>query len=106
MDLLKVFGANNINTLADLDIDKNIENVNADMSRIIIEELLPLYKNNEKIMSLIELSKKMWLTEDDKTGFLGLFAYDYFYYLHKILQSINTNKIFDDKYDILYNKLK
>mgnify|MGYP001183021575 CR=1 FL=1 len=111
MDLLKVFGAKNINTLQDLDNNKNIDNINSDMSQIITEELLPICNNNENIKTLIKLSNKMWLTEDDKTGFLGLFAYDYFYYLHRILHcvhntSTNINTMFNDNYNILYNKLK
>ena len=95
MDILKAFGAKDYN-----------DNINSLITNVITQDLLPLYINNEHIVALIELSKKMWITEDNQHGFLGLFAYDYFYYLHRILQCINNNEKIDSNYDLLYNKLK
>jgi len=95
MDILKAFGAKDYN-----------DNINSLITNVITQELLPLYINNEHIVALIELSKKMWITEDNQHGFLGLFAYDYFYYLHRILQCVHNNEKLDANYDLLYNKLK
>lgn len=90
MDLLKAFG-----------ITDYTDNINT----AVIQDILPLYINNKNIITLIDLSKQIWITDDNLHGFIGLFAYDYFYYLHRILQCIYNNQPLDGDYDILYNKL-
>jgi hypothetical protein len=75
------------------------------------DELYDKFKNNEKFRTLLETGKKagfnMPFELDDKTVFTLLFNYDFFHYLHKILQDLfKTNDISEVNYNNLINLLK